>query len=109
MLNEVLTYRKKRKIKSHQTLIKRFKSTTTIPNLTCLPNELFYQIFSYLTDGELLLSFKNFIRTDRFNELIRNRTSINFYSIRREQFFENKCFINSRILHQIYLFNRTIK
>ncbi len=41
----------------------------------------------------------------RFNELIRTRTSINFRSIRRLQFLENKCLINSKILRQIYLFN----
>jgi len=62
-------------------LVKRQKeSITTIENF---PNELFYQIFSYLTDGKLFSSFYLLTKDDRFDELIRTRTSINLQSIRR--------------------------
>jgi hypothetical protein len=86
---------------------KRFKIDQHIFQTTieCLPNELFYQIFSYLTDGELILSFHLLTKNIRFDELIRNRTSINLRSIRRLQFLENKSLINPNIVRQIYLFN----
>ncbi len=82
--------------------MRKKESITTIENL---PNELFYQIFSYLTDDELFSSFHLLTKNGRFDELIRKRTSINLRSIRRLQFLENKCLINSKILRQIYLFN----
>jgi hypothetical protein len=78
------------------------ESITTIENL---PNELFYQIFFYLTNGELFSSFCLLTKDGHFDELIRKRTSINLWSIRRLEFLENKCLINSKILREIYLFN----
>ena len=91
-----------------------FLVTESIKNIQCLPNEIFYQIFSYLTDGELLFSFHSSDKNDRFYQLIRDRTSINLRSIRRSQFTEltlniendpSKNLINQTIIQKICLFN----
>ncbi len=93
MLNQSSLYRhfqhssKKRlfKLSRHSELLtKRLKSTiSTKTTFECLPNELFYQIFSYLTARELLTAFSFFPLHHRFNQLIHNRTSINPHSIHR--------------------------
>ncbi|UJR20104.1 hypothetical protein I4U23_023238 [Adineta vaga] len=118
MLNQPSLYRhfqhssKKRTLKlSHHSerLTKRLKASIEPKStLECLPNELFYQIFSYLTDRELLNSFRFLPFHHRFDELIENRTSINLQSIQRSQFIEffyEKSSINPQILRQIRLFN----
>jgi hypothetical protein len=81
-----------------------------VTRFECLPNELFYHIFSYLTDGELFLSFNCLTEDNRFSELIRGRTSINLRSIQRSQFLELTCphrksFINPSIIRSVRLFN----
>jgi hypothetical protein len=81
-----------------------------VTSFECLPNELFYQIFSYLTDGELFLSFNCLTSDDRFDELIRGRTSLNLRSIERSHFLQlicphQKSFINPQIIRSIRLFN----
>jgi hypothetical protein len=53
--------------------IKRFKTSFKNEdffqtNLQHLPNELFYQIFSYLTDGEMFSSFYLVTKDGRFDE-----------------------------------------
>jgi len=77
-------------------------------NLFDLPNELIYQIFSYLTDGEIFESFVKFDSTNRFDELIRNRTSIDFRSIRRISFKINSNSILTNSVRRICLFNDEI-
>ncbi len=52
-----------------------------------------------------MTSFCSLTNDDRFDQLIRNRTRINFQSIQRIQFLENRCLINRNIIRQIYLFN----
>ncbi|CAF1265165.1 unnamed protein product [Adineta steineri] len=106
---------KKRKFKSdyqHEKISKRLKTSIKhkkiLSNIECLPNEIFYQIFSYLTDRELLNSFCFTLKNKRFDELIRNRTSINFRSIQRSQLIHliyKNSLINQKILRQIHLFN----
>jgi hypothetical protein len=109
MLNEQLTYdytlRKKRRNHSNERTNKRLKTFVSKSKFEELPNELFYQIFSYLTDSELLTSFRLLTNDGRFDELIVNRTRIHFRSIRRFQLVENRCLINPKIVRQIHLFN----
>lgn len=116
MLNEQTPYDpiehalKKRKSQVNYSINKRIR--TSIPNekilrttIENLPNELFYEIFSYLTDDELLTSFRLLTKNKHFDQLIYNRTSINLRSIRRLEFIKNKSLINSKILRQVNLFN----
>jgi hypothetical protein len=109
MLNEQLTYdytlRKKRRNYSNERSNKRLKTFVSKSKFEELPNELFYQIFSYLNDSELLTSFRLLTNDGRFDELIVNRTRIHFRSIRRFQLVENRCLINPKIVRQIHLFN----
>jgi hypothetical protein len=52
-----------------------------------------------------LTSFRRLTNDGRFDELIVNRTRINFRSIRRFQLVENRCLINPKIVREIHLFN----
>lgn len=69
------------------------------------PNELFYKIFSYLTDGELLKSFDFSGRNPRFDDLIIHRTKLNYRSIERSLFLENRPKLTREIINEINLFN----
>ena len=69
------------------------------------PNELFYKIFSYLTDGELFKSFDFSGRNYRFEDLIIHRTKLNYHSIERSLFLENRPKLNREIINEINLFN----
>ena len=70
-----------------------------------LPNELFYKIFSYLTDGELFHSFDFSERNLRLERLIIHRTKLNFRSIDRDRYLSNRDRLNREMIREIYLFN----
>lgn len=70
-----------------------------------LPNELFYKIFSYLSDGELFRSFDFSRKKPRFDHLILHRTKLNFRSIDRSLFLENRANLTREIINEIHLFN----
>jgi hypothetical protein len=116
MLNEELTSHfiertlKRRSFKSDNINIKRLKTSFENEkflrtNLQNLPNELFYQIFSYLTDGEIVSSFSSLTQDNRFDQLIRRRTSLNFRSIGRRELFNYEHLINPSMIRDIRLFN----
>jgi hypothetical protein len=105
MFNEHVLRKKRKKFNSNEQTSKRLKTNSKINSIEELPNELFYQIFTYLTDPELLIAFRGLTNDGRFDELIRNRTKLHFRSIRRIQFLENRCFINPKIVRELHLFN----
>lgn len=116
MLNEEINYdsieyaMKKRKSEKNPLIIKRLKTSINNEKLVRrkfedFPNELIYEIFSYLTDNELFISFYCLTKDNRFNQLISNRTKINFRSIQRLEFLEKNYLINLKIIREIFLFN----